>query len=127
MIKIKLYNCLFIFVARPAYAMIMDAEKKNLISPGKVSWIFDLLIYLICFFIIYFSLKLILQLQVNLSNFCINFMLDNSDRAHIRKYGDQYGIYGCHERIQNGSNHALLHKLREEGMYESIWSRFNCH
>ena len=44
-------------------------------------------------------------------------MLDNSDRAHVRKYGDQYGIYLSPQRIQTGSNHALLHKLGEEGNY----------
>lgn len=29
------------YVNRPAFAMINDAEKKNLISPGKVGWIVD--------------------------------------------------------------------------------------
>uniref|UniRef100_A0A7N2RDN3 Tryptophan synthase beta chain-like PALP domain-containing protein n=1 Tax=Quercus lobata TaxID=97700 RepID=A0A7N2RDN3_QUELO len=59
---------------RAAHAMIVDAEKKNLITLG---------------------------------------------RAHIRKYRDQYGIYLSPQRIQNGSNHALLHKLGEEGL--EIW------
>ena len=44
-------------------------------------------------------------------------MLDNSDRAHVRKYGDQYGICRSPQRIQSTYNHALLHKLGEEGNY----------
>ena len=86
--------------------MVADAEKKNLITPGKV---ISFLFY-------------ILNLKLNGVNPLKMFILsDNIDRANFRKYGNKYGFHGGYERVQNNNYNAFLHQLGEESDYEIIW------
>lgn len=96
--------------------MIDDAEKKNLISPGKVNWL------LLCDHHFATPISVFLRLT------CVIFIeIDNFDRADVREHGDQHGFHGGHERVQDDPNHALLHKLGEEGHHEGVRSRADPH